>query len=82
MSREIVERTYTVHTVGDYNSLVSLVKEMGGCVLRLHTQSPTGEMNDADNIRITVCGEESFLDFAYYLFKKYTAQVKSLNLSL
>lgn len=73
----IVEKTFIVHSVPDYNTLVALIKEMNGCILHIATSS--GHIDDSDTIKVKAQGEENHLLFAEYLFKKYQAKIKNLN---
>lgn len=77
MNNKTLEKLFIVHSVPDYNTLVALIKEMGGCILQIKTSS--GHIDDSDTIKVVAQGEENHLLFAEYLFKKYKNKIKNLK---
>lgn len=72
-----VEKTFIVHNVPDYNTILLFIKEMGGCILRITTSS--SNINESDTIKIYTQGDENKLLFAQFLFNKYRNRKKELE---
>ena len=72
-----IERTFIVHSVPDYNTIIALIKEMDACVLKVGTSS--GNITDSDVIKITAQGDENHLLFIDFLFKKYKDKINKLK---
>lgn len=72
-----IEKLFTVHSIPDYNTLVALLKEMHCCILHIKTSS--GHIDDSEEIKIVAQGEDCFLAFVDFLFKKYKKKIDSLN---
>lgn len=75
-----VEKTFIVHNVPDYNTMIALIKEMRGAILRVTTSS--SNMANSETIKIYTSGDKNHLLFAEYLFKKYKQKLEEMKKGL
>lgn len=76
----LINKTFVVHNIPDYNTLVALIREMNGYVVRVSTSS--GDIDDSEVIRIEAEGDENHLLFAEYLYKKYKTKIDEMRKKL
>lgn len=74
------ERVFVVHNIPDYNTIIALVREMNGCIVRVMTSS--NNIDDSETIKIVAQGEENHLEFAQYLYNKYKTKIEEMKRNL
>lgn len=73
---EKVTKTYTVHTIREYNNLIALMKEHHLPILQI--QTTTGDADDCEVYKVTTEGEDCYLKFVEFLLKKEQEKIEQV----